>query len=120
MKSLLLTLIAVIIFSKLLTGRKIPKDAMLGFSFVFAIAIRILIMQKTPKVEVSEIENLLRGDILFVTPEAFYGMLAVFIIVMLVHFLFFAFLFDFPSSPTVIAVAAVVLLCAWGMNVVRR
>ena len=200
--SLLFTLIAVIVFSKLLTEKNIPKDAMLGFSFVFAIAFRILIMQKTPKVEVVEIESLLRGDILFVVPETFYGMLAVFVVVMAMHVVFFkeftyisfdaetaraqgfradawellfyltagvvisvathmvgdafvfgfliippitallltrnvkrvffismligalappiglylAFHLDFPSSPTMIAVAAVMLVCAWGIR----
>jgi len=87
--SLAVTIIAVIILSRLLTGKKIPRDAMLGFIFAFAIAARILILQKTPKVEVAEIENLLRGDILFVTPELFYLMLGVFIAAMIVHGLFF-------------------------------
>jgi zinc transport system permease protein len=57
--------------------------------FVGAIAVRILIMQKTPKVEVAEIENLLRGDILFVTPELFFLMLGVFVVAMAIHLLFF-------------------------------
>jgi ABC-type Mn2+/Zn2+ transport system permease subunit len=87
--SLTITIVSVIILSKLLTGKRIPKDAVLGFVFVFSIAARILIMQKTPKVEVSEIENLLRGDILFITPELFYMMLAVFVGAMAIHGVFF-------------------------------
>ncbi len=87
--SLGVTLIAVLALSRLLTGKHIPKDAVLGFVFVFSIAARILVMQKTPKVEVAEIENLLRGDILFVTPDLFYLMLAMFIAAMAVHLLFF-------------------------------
>ncbi len=87
--SLIVTLIAVVILSKLLTGKKIPRDAVLGFVFVSSIAVRILVLQKTEKVETSEIENLLRGDILFVTPELFYIMLAVFVGAMAVHLLFF-------------------------------
>jgi ABC-type Mn2+/Zn2+ transport system permease subunit len=87
--SLSVTLISVIILSRLLTGRKIPKDAVLGFVFVSSIAARILVIQKSPKVEVSEIESLLRGDILFVTPELFYLMLGVFVAAMAVHVLFF-------------------------------
>ena len=66
--SLVVTLATVVIISRLLTGKKIPRDAVLGVVFVTSIAARILIMQKSPKVEVAEIENLLRGDILFVTP----------------------------------------------------
>jgi zinc transport system permease protein len=87
--SLSVTIVAVIFLSRLLTGKKIPSDAVLGYVFVFSIAARILVMQKTPKVEVSEIENLLRGDILFVTPEIFYIMLGVFVAAMAVHLLFF-------------------------------
>jgi ABC-type Mn2+/Zn2+ transport system permease subunit len=87
--SLTVTVIAVALLSRVLTGRKVPRDAVLGMVFVGAIALRILVMQKTPKVEASEIENLLRGDILFVTPELFYLMLGVFIIVLTVQLLFF-------------------------------
>ncbi|MBI4534710.1 MAG: metal ABC transporter permease [Ignavibacteriae bacterium] len=87
--SLAITLVAVMILSRLLTGRRIPKDAVLGFVFVFSIAVRILVMQKAPKVEVSEIESLLRGDILFVTPELFYLMSGVFVLAMTVHLAFF-------------------------------
>ena len=61
----------------------------LGTVFVTAIAARILILQKAPKVEASEIENLLRGDILFVTPELFFLTFAAFVLVLGVHFLFF-------------------------------
>jgi ABC-type Mn2+/Zn2+ transport system permease subunit len=57
--------------------------------FVSSVAGRILIMQKSPKVEAAEIENLLRGDILFVTPELFGLMAAAFVLAMTVHLLFF-------------------------------
>lgn len=87
--SLVITLFAVIIISRLLTGKYVPRDAVLGFVFISSIAARIMIIQKAPKVEVSEIENLLRGDILFVTPEVFYIMLGTFIIVMAAHLAFF-------------------------------
>jgi ABC-type Mn2+/Zn2+ transport system permease subunit len=87
--SLAVTLGSVLVLSRLLTGKKVPKDAVLGFVFVSSIALRILILQKAPKVEASEIEALLRGDILFVSPHAFYFMLAVFVIAMAVHVLFF-------------------------------
>ncbi len=78
--SLAFTLILVVILSQLFTGRKIPRDAVLGFVFVAAIAARILIMQKAPKVEAAEIENLLRGDILFVTTETFWPMVGAFVV----------------------------------------
>lgn len=87
--SLTVTVVAVALLSRFLAARKVPPDAVLGMVFVGAIGLRILVMQKAPKVEASEIENLLRGDILFVTPELFYLMLAVFILAMTIQLLFF-------------------------------
>jgi ABC-type Mn2+/Zn2+ transport system permease subunit len=87
--SLVVTLGSVLIMSRLLTGKKIPRDAVLGFAFVSSVAARILIVQKTPKVEAAEIDNLLRGDILFVTPELFWLLLGAFIVAMTLHLLFF-------------------------------
>jgi manganese/iron transport system permease protein len=87
--SLLVTIAAVVVLSRLLTHKKIPGDAVLGVVFAAAVALRILVLQKAPKVEVSEVENLLRGDILFVTPELFYVMLGVFLAAMTIHLLFY-------------------------------
>jgi len=87
--SLVFTLGSVMVLSRMLTGKKIPRDAVLGVVFASSVAARILIMQKTPKVETAEIENLLRGDILFVTPELFYLMLGAFIVTMGVYLVFF-------------------------------
>lgn len=87
--ALVATLVTVVIISRLLTGRKIPRDAVLGVVFVTSVTARLLIMQKTPRVEVAEVENLLRGDILFVTPELFFLMLAGFAVALAVHLLFF-------------------------------
>ncbi len=87
--SVAVTLVTVVILSRLLTGKKIPRDAVLGVVFASSIAVRILIVQKTPKVEAAEIENLLRGDILFVTPELFYLMLGAFVVAMAIHLFFF-------------------------------
>jgi ABC-type Mn2+/Zn2+ transport system permease subunit len=87
--SLLLTLAFALAVSRMLTGKNFPKDAVLGIVFVAAIALRILVLQVTPTVEVAEIEHLLRGDILFVTPELFFPMLVVFLLVMGLHLMFF-------------------------------
>jgi ABC-type Mn2+/Zn2+ transport system permease subunit len=86
--ALMFSLVSVVVFSKLLTSKTTPQDSILGIAYVFSIAARMLIIQKSPKAEVSEIENLLRGDILFVTPEQFHLMLVVFAVIMLIHFLF--------------------------------
>lgn len=87
--ALLVTLVSAVILSRMLTGKKIPRDAVLDLVFVSSIAARILILQKAPKVEASEIENLLRGDILFVTPEIFYMMAGAFLLATVIHLLFF-------------------------------
>lgn len=87
--SLVISLVTVAALSLVLTRRSIPADAVLGVVFATAIGLRILVLQKSPKVELSEIENLLRGDILFVTPELFFLLLAVFLAAMAVHLLFF-------------------------------
>jgi zinc transport system permease protein len=87
--ALAVTLVTVVIISRMLTGKKTPRDSVLGVVFITSVTARILIMQKTPKVEAAEIENLLRGDILFVTPELFQLMTGAFVIAMAVHLLFF-------------------------------
>jgi ABC-type Mn2+/Zn2+ transport system permease subunit len=87
--SLAFTLICVVILSQLFTGKKIPRDAVLGFVFVLSVAARILVMQKAPKVEAAEIENLLRGDILFVTPDLFWLMAGAFAVTALPNILFY-------------------------------
>ena len=70
--SLAVTLLFALLLPRALRTAKIPADTVLGVVFVTAIALRILILQHTPKVEVAEIDNLLRGDILFVTAELVY------------------------------------------------
>ena len=87
--SLVTTILAAMLLSRLLTGKHVPKDAVLGIVFVSTIALRTLVLQLAPHVEVSEIENLLRGDILFVTPDLFYLMLGAFLLAIVVHLLFF-------------------------------
>lgn len=87
--ALLVTLVSVVVLSRMLTGKRVPRDAVLGFVFVSSVAARILILQKAPKVETSEIENLLRGDILFVNPDLFFLMLGAFVLAGVVHLLFY-------------------------------
>jgi ABC-type Mn2+/Zn2+ transport system permease subunit len=87
--SLIFTLATVVILSRMLTGKRLPNDALLGVVFVTSVAARLLVMQIAPKVDVAEVENLLRGDILFVTPEIFLLMAAAFIVAASAHLLFF-------------------------------
>lgn len=69
--ALSLTAAVALLLSGLFSDRKVPRDAVLGVVFVSAIALRMLILQKAEQVEVAEVENLMRGDILFITPELF-------------------------------------------------
>jgi zinc transport system permease protein len=87
--SLTITLLAVAVLSRWLARRTIPGDSVLGVVFSTAIALRILVLQKSPRVEASEVDNLLRGDILFVTPELFVIMAAVFVASGILHLLFY-------------------------------
>ncbi|HSR17260.1 MAG TPA: metal ABC transporter permease [Ignavibacteriaceae bacterium] len=86
--SLLFSLIAVLIFSQSYRQKLITQDSLLGIIFVIAIAIRIMFIQKSPVAEVSEIEAILKGDILFIGANEFYTMLVVLLIVFLVFGLF--------------------------------
>lgn len=87
--SLLFTLVSVVILSRLLTGKTLPRDVVLGVVFASSIAVRILILQKAPKVEAAEIESLLRGDVLYVTPELFWLMAGAFLVAMTANIVFF-------------------------------
>lgn len=69
--ALSLTALVALLLSGLFSDRKVPRDAVLGVVFVCAIALRLLILQKAPRVEAAEVENLMRGDILFITPGLF-------------------------------------------------
>jgi manganese/iron transport system permease protein len=86
--SVLFTTAGAVLLSLLLRSPRIPRDAVLGVSFVLAIAIRILLIQKSPAAEASEIEALLKGDILFVTSEQFFLLLGVSTVVMLLLLIF--------------------------------
>jgi len=69
--SLSLTAAVALVLSGLLADKRVPRDAVLGVVFVSSAALRMLVLQKAPQVEAAEVENLMRGDILFVTPGLF-------------------------------------------------
>jgi ABC-type Mn2+/Zn2+ transport system permease subunit len=64
--SLLFSLSTVLIFSQTFNQKILTQDGILGIIFVVAIALRIMMIQKSPVAEVSEIESILKGDILFI------------------------------------------------------
>lgn len=102
--SLGFTLVAVVFLSRVVESKIFPADAILGLTFVIAIAMRILFLQKSNAVETAEIENLLRGDVLFVTAEKFYIILITAIIILFTHFIFYRkFVFISLDSETAAA-----------------
>jgi ABC-type Mn2+/Zn2+ transport system permease subunit len=86
--SLLFAVIAVLIFSQSYRQKYLTTDSLLGIIFVFAIAIRIIFIQKSPIAEVAEIESILKGDILFIGAEEFYTLLFILIIISLIFSIF--------------------------------
>jgi len=83
--SLLFAIIVVFIYSQSYKQKYLTQDGLLGIIFVVAVAIRIIFIQKSPIAEVSEIESILKGDILFIGAQEFYTLL----IILFIVFLFF-------------------------------
>lgn len=75
--SLLFSLLVVIIFSQTHRQKYLTQDGLLGIIFVAAIAARIMIIQKSPVAELSEIESIMKGDILFIGSREFYSLFAI-------------------------------------------
>lgn len=75
--SLLFAVICVLIFSQSYRQKYLTQDGILGIIFVVAIAMRIMFIQKSPVAEVSEIEAIMKGDILFIGQTQFFTLLGV-------------------------------------------
>jgi ABC-type Mn2+/Zn2+ transport system permease subunit len=86
--SMLFAVLIVLIFSQTHKQKYLTQDGILGIVFVVAIATRIMFIQKSPVAEVSEIESILKGDILFIGSKEFWMLLtiAVFVISIFVVF----------------------------------
>jgi len=86
--SLVFAIICVLIFSQTYRQKYITQDGILGIIFVIAIALRIIFIQKSPAAEVSEIESILKGDILFIGQTQFFTLLGITLITVLVFIIF--------------------------------
>lgn len=86
--SLLFAVICVLIFSQTFTQKYLTQDGILGIIFVTAISARIMFIQKSPVAEVSEIESILKGDILFIGKPEFYTLLIVMLVIVLIFIIF--------------------------------
>jgi ABC-type Mn2+/Zn2+ transport system permease subunit len=87
--SIAFTLLTVVLFSRLLQSRQMPRDSVLGAAYVGSIALRILLIEKSPAAEVSEIEAILKGDMLFITGSQFYLLLGVAVVLLTIHLVFY-------------------------------
>jgi len=70
--SLAFALITVTIFSQTHRQKYLTQDGILGIIFVVAVAARIMFIQKSPVADVSEVESILKGDILFINQTQFF------------------------------------------------
>ncbi len=86
--SLVFALGTVLIFSQTHHQKILTQDAILGIIFVVAIAARIMFIQKSPVAEVSQVESILKGDILFIGQKEFV-MLAVILVFTVAMFTLF-------------------------------
>jgi ABC-type Mn2+/Zn2+ transport system permease subunit len=86
--SLTFAVICVLIFSQTYRQKYLTQDGILGIIFVISIALRIIFIQKSPVAEVSEIESILKGDILFIGQTQFFTLLGVTILTVLVFVIF--------------------------------
>jgi len=86
--SLLFAIIVVLIFSQTYRQKVLTQDGILGIIFVVAVALRIMFIQKSPAGEISEIESILKGDILFIGESQFYTLLGIFTFTMGVFVIF--------------------------------
>lgn len=86
--SLLFAIVTVLVFSQTYRQKFLTQDGILGIIFVFAIAIRIMFVQKSPVAELSEIESILKGDILFIGAREFYMLLVILLFTILVFTIF--------------------------------
>ena len=86
--SLLFAVIVVLIFSQTYRQKVFTQDGILGIIFVVAVALRIMFIQKSPIAEVSEVESILKGDILFIGESQFLTLLGIFIFTMGVFVIF--------------------------------
>lgn len=86
--SLVFAIITVLIFSQTYRQKLLTQDTILGIIFVFAIALRIIFIQKSPAAEVSEIDSILKGDILFIGESEMYALVGILIFTTSIFVLF--------------------------------
>jgi zinc transport system permease protein len=82
--SILFAVFVVLIFSQTYRQKLLTQDGILGIIFVVAVALRIMFIQKSPIAEVSEVESILKGDILFIGQSQFLTLGGIFLFTLIV------------------------------------
>lgn len=85
---LAVTILAVLLFAIKPIGEKIPSDSLLGISYVGAFALGILFIARSAS-GVEELQHLLQGNILTITNEQILLLVITFLVVLLIHLLFY-------------------------------
>jgi uncharacterized protein (TIGR03382 family) len=86
--SLAVTLAAVVVFAKSSSGRRIPREAVIGIGYVVASALTLLFILRSPK-GMEDVRELFDGSVLTVGTGHVAALGAVYAVVILVHTLFF-------------------------------
>ncbi|MDZ7289510.1 MAG: metal ABC transporter permease [candidate division KSB1 bacterium] len=86
--ALLLTLVAVVMFARTSFRGKIPQDSVLGISYVTAFAFGILFIARAAQ-GMEELQHLLQGNILTISPQQIYLLAGTAVVVGLIHYLFY-------------------------------
>lgn len=86
--SLLVTLLAVVLFALKPSNDRIPPDSLLGISYIGAFALGILFIAKAAQGS-EELQHLLQGNILTITAGQIYLLLGTFLFVGIIHLLFY-------------------------------
>jgi len=86
--SILATLVAVVFFSQQISERRIPRESIIGAAYGIAGALAVVLILKSPQ-GAEEIHKILEGDILTVRSGQISLMLAVFLVVAALHYLFY-------------------------------
>ncbi len=86
--SILFTLLGMLFMSQKLVGKRLSQEGIVGLCFVTAWAVTALMMAKSP-LGIHEVEHIVFGDILTISPMQVYTALGVVITIITLHLLFY-------------------------------
>jgi ABC-type Mn2+/Zn2+ transport system permease subunit len=86
--SLIVTLLGALLYSQQTLSRKIPQEAIIGIGYLIASALTLMFIVRSPK-GMDDVKELLDGNIITVQMTDVKVVLGIFILVTLMHFLFY-------------------------------